>query len=55
MELHRVYRNFIYVSPPDSIVGLPLLSDHPASKLIKHLYTQDWLDIMAESKILTQA
>ncbi len=26
------------VSPPSSVVGLPMLSNHPSSKLIEDLY-----------------
>ncbi len=55
MELIHVYRKLIYFSPPGSVIGLPILSNHLASKLINHLYTWEWLDIMAEPKILSQA
>ncbi len=50
MELHIVYIEVpSNVSPPSGIIGLPILSDHLASKLIEHLYIREPLDIMAES------
>ncbi len=55
MELRHIYRSSIYVSPRGSVVGLPILSDNPVSNLIEHLYIQEPLDIMTESKIVTQA
>ncbi len=55
MDLHRIYIEVpSNVSPPSGIVWLPILSDHSVSKLIKHLFIGEPLDIMAESKILTQ-
>ncbi len=55
MKLRHIYRSSIYISPPGSVIGLPILSDHWASKCIEHLYIREPLDIMAESKIYTQS
>ncbi len=55
MDLRCIYRRSILVSPPDSVIGLPILSDHLALKLRNHLCIREPLDIMAESNILTQA
>ncbi len=38
------------MSPLGSVISVPILSDHPASKSIEHLYIREPLDIMAESK-----
>ncbi len=55
MGLRHIHRRSKHVSSPGSVIGLPIFSDQPASKLRNHQRIREPLDIMAKSKFLTQA